>query len=67
MTINKSQRSRFAFELTAKAAEFGFHMETPWDSGTNIYTIGFGHMPMMANMLKYDKGPSKVFSASERS
>ena len=69
MAINKFQRSRLTFALSAKVAhivvpsiylkvvfsqtigpiELKFHVKTPYDKSTKIYTKYFGHMTKMGH------------------
>ena len=72
MAINKFQRSRLTFDLSAKLlilklhqyikTKFGpielkFHVKTPYDKLAKIYTKYFGHMTKMAPMPIYGKNP----------
>ena len=72
MAINKFQRSRLTFALSAKVVhivvpsiyknivfsqtigpiELKFHLKTPYDKSTKLYTKYFGHMTKMKNLLK---------------
>ena len=42
----------FSSETTGPI-RFKFHMETPWDAGTKVYSNGRGHMTKMAAMPIY--------------
>ena len=71
MAINKFQRSRLTFELSAKSPINRlkhsflrnhwanrteiFYMKTPYDRLAKIYTNCSGHMTKMATMLIYSK------------
>ena len=65
MAINKFQRSRMMFALSAKVAhivsqhtgpiEFKFHMKTPYDKLAKIFTKYDGHMTKMAATAIYGK------------
>ena len=60
MAINKFQRSKLIFDLSAKVApisettrpiELKFHMETSYDRLVKIYANYFGHMTKMSTTL----------------
>ena len=67
MAINKFQRSRVTFDLSAKGAHIGvpsetiwqielnFHMKTPYNKLVKTYTNCSSHMTKMANMAIYGK------------
>ena len=73
MAINKFQRSRLTFDLSAKVAhivlisivfsqtigpiELKFHVKTPYAKLANIYTKYLGHMTKMAVVPIYGKNP----------
>ena len=73
MAINKFQRSRLTFALSAKAAhivlisivfsqtispiEINLHVKTPYSKLANIYTKYLGHMTKMAVVPIYGKNP----------
>ena len=50
----------FSSETTA-SIEAQFHMESPWDGGTNVYSNGPGHMTQIADMPIYGKNLKKIF------
>ena len=80
MAINKFQRSRLTFALSAKVAhivvpsiyqkvvfsqtigpiELKFHVKTPYDKSTKIYTKYFGHMTKMVATPIYGKNLLKT-------
>ena len=52
------------FSGTAGPIEVKFHVEPPWDGGTNVCIWGPGHMTKMAAMPINNKNPSKFFSGT---
>ena len=58
MAINKFQRSRLTFYLSARVA---LHIKTPYDRLAKIYTNCTGHMTKMATMPIYGKNPLNIF------
>ena len=47
--------SNISSSETKGPIEAKFHVEPPWDGGTNVYSNGPGHMTKMATMPLYDK------------
>ena len=45
--------SNFFSSITARPREAEFHLEPPWDKGTDAYSNGPGHMTKMAAMRIY--------------
>ena len=78
MAINKLQRSRLTFDLSANIGvpstfsktigpiELKFHIKTPYNKLAKIYANWFGHMTKMANMPIYGKNPLKTFFSRTR-
>ena len=52
--------SNISFSETKGPIEAKFHVEPPWDGGTNVYSNGPGHLTKMATMPVYVK-PFKIF------
>ena len=60
VSINKCQRSRLTFDLSAKVAQTKFHMTThDWLAKT--YTNCHGHMTDMATIPIYGKNSLNLF------
>ena len=53
------------FIETASPFEAKFYVESPWDSGTKVWSIGLGHMTKMAAMPIYGKILKKKSSSLE--
>ena len=82
MAINKFQRSRLTFDLSAIGVpsiyqnivfsqtivpiEFKFYVNTPYAKLAKIYSTYFGHMTKMAAMPIYGKNPLKIFFSRTR-
>ena len=77
VTINKFQRLRSTFDLSAKVAhvefpettrpiEIKFHMKTPYNKFTKMFTNCFGRMTKMADIPIYGEKPLKIFSITRR-
>ena len=81
MAINKFQRSRLTFALSAKVAhivvqysfsqtigpiELKFYVKTPYDKSAKIYTKYFGHLTKMAATPIYGKNLLKIFFCRTR-
>ena len=81
MAINKFQRSRLTFDLSAKLLilesnivfsqtidpiELKFHVKTPYDKLAKIYAKYFGHMTKMAATPIYGKKHLKIFFSRSR-
>ena len=54
------------FSETTGPIKVKFHMEPPWDGGTNVCSIGPGHMTKMAAMPIYGKSIKKISSGTKR-
>ena len=73
VSINKFQRSRLIFDLSAKVAyivvfsdnswpiETKFHMRTPYDWLAKTYKNCYGHMTNMTTMPIYGKNSLNLF------
>ena len=82
MAINKFQRSRLTFDLSAKplilgvptiyfsettgSIELKFYMKTPYNKLAKIYTNCFGHLTKMEDMPIYGKHNLKSFFSRTR-
>ena len=81
MSINKFQRSRLTFDLSAKEShqyiqtvfsettrpiELKFHMKTPYDRLARIYKNCSGHKTKMTPMPIYGKNLLNIFSGTKR-
>ena len=78
MTLDKRQRLRLTFDLSAEVTRIGFpsiylsifsqkpsgkfHIKTSSGRGTSIYENGLCHMTKMATMLIYGKPPLRYSS-----
>ena len=47
--------SNFFSRETARLIEAKFHVDPPWDGGTNVYSNGPSHVTKMATMIIYGK------------
>ena len=77
MAVNKFQRSRLTFDLSAKSLilvylnmifsqtigpiELKYNVKTPYAKLAKIYSKYFGHMTKMAAMPIYGKSPLNIF------
>ena len=52
----------FSLLLKDLISDFIFHMEPPWDGGTEVCSKGPGHMTKMAAMPIYGKNRKKSSS-----
>ena len=73
MAINKFQRSRLTFALSAIVfsqtigpIKLKFHVKTPYVKSAKIYTKYFGHMTKMAATPIYGKNLLKIFFSRNR-
>ena len=86
MAINKFQRSRLTFAISAKVAhivvqsiyyilvfsqtigpiELKFHVKTPYDKITKMYSKHLGHLTKMAATSIYGKNHLKIFFSRTR-
>ena len=55
MYVCMSTFSNIFSSETTGLIEAKFHMELPWDGGTEVYSNGTGHMTKMAAMPIYGK------------
>ena len=69
VSINKFQRSKLTFDLSAKVAHIGatrpielkFNLKTPYDWLAKTYTNLYGHMTNMATTPIYGKNSLNLF------
>ena len=54
------------FSKTTGPIEAKFHMESPWDGGTKIYSKGPDHMTKVAAMPIYGKNPKKSLLRNQK-
>ena len=65
-SVRPSTFSNIFSSETAGPIKLKFHMETPWDAGTKVWSNGPGHMTKMAATPIYGKNPLKIFFSTTR-